>query len=163
MDFPLESIHKLAFKAAQAARCAGEQGKYWEMHDQLFANQKTLDAWMNHAEAVGLNAAQFDTCLNSGKYDGEIRKDLAMAQGAGLTGTPAFFLAVTDPTSTKVKTARALRGAQPYEAFKSAIDACAGRAGRQEDSIARSRLQLNCDCKVSIPSEAITGRRPSNP
>src|SRR6184192_3148593 len=50
---PLESIHNLAFKAAEAARCAGEQGKYWEMHDRLFENQKTLEPWATHAQAIG--------------------------------------------------------------------------------------------------------------
>ena len=123
MDFPLESIHKLAFKAAEAARCAGEQNKYWEMHDRLFANQKTLDAWTDHAKAVGLDATQFESCLQSGKFAADIRKDMAVAQSAGLTGTPAFFLAMTDPAGTKVKTLRFFKGAQPYAAFKAQIDA----------------------------------------
>jgi protein-disulfide isomerase len=123
MDLPLESIHKQAFKAAEAANCAGEQGKYWEMHDQLFANQKTIDTWTAHAEAVGLDVAGFEACLSSGKHAAEIRRDMAQAQSAGITGTPGFFLAVTDPASTKVKTVRALKGAQPYAAFKAQIDA----------------------------------------
>jgi len=53
VDFPLESIHKFAFKASEAAHCAGEQNKFWEMHDRLFANQKTLEPWTPHAEAIG--------------------------------------------------------------------------------------------------------------
>jgi protein-disulfide isomerase len=122
VDFPLESIHKQALKAAEAARCAGEQDKYWEMHDRLFANQKTLSAWTEHARAVGLDGAKFETCLQSGKYVADIRKDLTMGQGAGITGTPGFFLAVTDPASNKVKTLRVLKGAQPYAAFKAQID-----------------------------------------
>ena len=97
VDFPLESIHKHAFKAAEAARCAGEQGKYWEMHDQLFANQTTLSAWTDHAQAVGLDVASFEGCLSSGKFAADIRNGLTMAQGAGITGTPEFFLAVADP------------------------------------------------------------------
>ena len=123
MDFPLESIHKFAFKAAEAARCGGEQGKYWQMHDRLYANQQTLDAWTAHAEAVGLDGAQFESCLSNDKYAAEIRKDLAQGQGAGVTGTPAFFLGVTDPASTKVKTLSSLKGAQVYPAFKAQIDA----------------------------------------
>jgi len=67
MDYPLESLHKFAFKAAEAARCAGEQGKYWEMHDRLFANQTTLEPWTPHAEAVGLNVPRFEACMNSVK------------------------------------------------------------------------------------------------
>lgn len=124
IDLPLESIHKLAFKAAEAARCAGDQGKYWQMHDQLFANQKTLDTWGAHAQAVGLDTAKFDSCLTSGKFASEVRKDLTLAQSLGITGTPGFFIAVTEPGSTtKVRTVRSIKGAQPYLAFKAQLDA----------------------------------------
>ena len=123
LDLPLESIHKLAFKAAEAANCAGEQGKYWEMHDRLFANQQTLDAWTQHADAVGLDPAQFDGCLTGQRHSADIRREIAQAQSAGVSGTPGFFLALTEPGSTKVRPVRGLKGAQPYAAFKAAIDA----------------------------------------
>jgi protein-disulfide isomerase len=122
MDFPLESIHKFAFKAAEAARCAGEQGKFWEMHDRLFANQKELEVLKPHAEAVGLDVPKFEGCLTAGKYAEAIRKDAAEGQKAGVTGTPLFFLAYTDPKSSKVKTVARLSGAQAYDAFKAQID-----------------------------------------
>jgi protein-disulfide isomerase len=123
-EFPLEAIHPNAFKASEAANCAGEQGKYWEMHDRLFSNQNALAAQQlpSHAEAVGLDAGKFKTCLESGKYASKIRKDLADAQYAGATGTPTFFLGATDPKSAEVKTTKKLVGAQPYAAFKDAID-----------------------------------------
>ena len=123
LDMPLESIHKFAFKAAEAANCAGEQGKYWEMHDRLFANQQTIDSWNAHAEAVGLDVAKYEACLTSGQQGAEIRRDIAQAQVAGITGTPGFFLAATDPTSSKVKTLRSIKGAVPYAMFKAQIDA----------------------------------------
>jgi protein-disulfide isomerase len=119
---PLESIHKNAFKAAEAVRCAGEQGKYWEMHDRLYANQQALEPWKPHAEAIGLDAAKFEECLNSGREAANVRSDMAQAEKAGLTGTPSFFLAYTDPKGTKIKTVSRLTGAQPYAAFKAAID-----------------------------------------
>jgi protein-disulfide isomerase len=122
MDLPLEAIHKLAFKAAEVANCAGEQGKYWEMHDRLYANQKSLEPWTPHAEAVGLDTARFQECLDSGRHADEVRKDMAEAQKAGITGTPAFFLAYTDPSSSKVKTVTVMKGAQPFASFKAAID-----------------------------------------
>jgi protein-disulfide isomerase len=122
MDLPLESIHKHAFKAAEVAHCAGDQGKYWEMHDQLFSNQKTIDSWSAHAEAVGLDSTRFDSCLASGKYSAEIRGDITQAQRAGVAGTPGFFLAITEPGSTRVKSVKFLRGAQPFAAFKAEID-----------------------------------------
>lgn len=126
MDFPLESIHKFAFKAAETARCAAEQGKFWEMHDQLFGNQKTptdFSNWTAHAMAVGLKMDEFESCLGSGRHAGDIRKDLAQGRSAGVSGTPGFFLAFTDPTSTAVKTVRFINGAQPFAAIKAQIDA----------------------------------------
>ena len=92
------------------------------MHDRLFANQKTLEPWTPHAEAIGLDVKKFDACMSSGKYAEEIRRNLAEGGKAGVTGTPAFFLAYTEPGSTKIKTVTRLVGAQPYAAFKAAID-----------------------------------------
>jgi len=125
LDFPLESIHPHAFKAAEAAHCAGEHGKYWEMAARLFANQKALSPTdlPGHAEALGLDMAGFQQCLESGRYTGAIRKALADGRQAGVTGTPAFFLGVTEPNDGKVKALRQLKGAQPYAAFQAAIDA----------------------------------------
>ena len=122
MDLPLESIHKSAFKAAEAAECAGEQGKYWPMHDRLFGNQKALEPWAAHAEAIGLDAAKFEECMATARSAAEIRQDMAQAQKAGITGTPAFYLAYTDPGSSKVKSVTALKGARPFADFKVAID-----------------------------------------
>ncbi len=124
-EFPLESIHKYAFKAAEAAQCAAEQGKYFEMHDRLFANQQALavEQLPEHASAIGLNGGKFKECLDSGKYAAQIRKDLAEGQSAGISGTPTFFLGLTDPKDPKtIKVAKVLRGAQGYSAFQAAID-----------------------------------------
>ena len=123
-DFPLEAIHKEAFKAAEAAHCAGEQGAYWEMHTRLFANQRALGTkdLPQHAQALGLNVPKFQQCLDSGKHAARIRKDLADGQQAGVTGTPGFFIGVTKPNDPTVKVLRVLKGAQPYASFKDAID-----------------------------------------
>jgi protein-disulfide isomerase len=123
-DFPLESIHPQAFRAAEASYCANEQDKYWEMHDRLFANQKELGVkdLPRHAKALGMDATQFQQCLESGKYAARIRKDLAEGQTGGVIGTPGFFLGVTDPTGTDIIAPRLISGAQPYDAFKRAID-----------------------------------------
>ncbi len=82
-DFPLESIHKDAFKAAEAAECAGEQGKFLEMHARLFENQRALSDLSLHAEGIESDTAKFQQCLHSGKYAAKIRKDLADGQKAG--------------------------------------------------------------------------------
>jgi protein-disulfide isomerase len=112
-DLPLLNIHKNAGVAAEAAHCANDQGKFWEMHDRLFANQSKLSApeLKEHATAVGLEAEAFNQCLDSGKYTAEWRRDSEEASRLGLSGTPAFFI-----------NGRLLSGAQPFEAFAQVID-----------------------------------------
>lgn len=132
-DLPLESIHPHAFKAAEAAHCAGEQGKYWEMHDQLFQNQRALgpNALPAHAQAVGLDGAKFAQCLQEGKYAAEVRRDMAEAVAAGINGTPNFVIGIVnpkDPSDPRVRVYANIVGAQPYANFKAAIDAALAEA-----------------------------------
>ena len=124
-EFPLESIHPVAFKAAEAANCSGEQGKYWEMHDRLFTNQATISAQnlRDHADVLGLDAGKFKVCLESGKYATKVRQDLADAQKAGIAGTPTFLIGLTDPKGSEIKAVKKIVGAQNYAVFKAAIDA----------------------------------------
>ena len=128
-DLPLETIHRLAFKTAEATHCAGEQGKYWEAHDRFFANQGTLARkdLTAHAQALGLDVSAFDQCLDSGRHAERVRKDLGDAQKNGVTSTPSFLMGLTDPTGSQLRVVRRLRGAQPYEAFKEAIDSLLSR------------------------------------
>lgn len=122
-EFPLERIHPQAFKASEAALCAGDQGKYWEMHARLFAHQRALapDELPSHAQAVGLDQAKFSQCLEAGTKGAKVRKDLADGTKVGVTGTPAFFIGVADGATVKVT--RTIKGAHPYASFKEAIDA----------------------------------------
>jgi protein-disulfide isomerase len=124
-DFPLEAIHPHAFKAAEASHCAGDQGKYWEMHDRLFEHQQELAPTdlVTHAQALGLDVGKFNQCLDVSTHAERVRRDLGDGQQAGVTGTPSFFLGVLQPGDTKVRVVRALRGALPYGAFKAVIDA----------------------------------------
>ncbi len=123
-EFPLESIHSQAFKAAEAALCAGEQGKYWEMHDRLFGNQQALAPGdlSAHGQALGLDAAAFQQCLDSGRKAAKIRKDLAEGRQAGIGGTPTFFLGTVDDTGSSMKVLTVISGARPFSSFKAAID-----------------------------------------
>ena len=121
-EFPLDSIHPQAFRASDAALCAGDQGKYWEMHARLFANQRALAPGQlaSHAQAVGLDEAKFGQCLEGGTKAAKVRKDLADGAKAGVTGTPAFFIGVADGANVKVT--RTIKGAHPFASFKEAID-----------------------------------------
>jgi protein-disulfide isomerase len=123
MDLPLETIHQLAFKAAEAARCAADQGKYWEMHDRLFENQRALEPWTGHAEGIGLDAAKFDTCMGAGTHAASIRAAMKEAQKVGIAGTPGFVIGQVDPKDpSKVKGLTFIRGAQPFPRFKEELD-----------------------------------------
>lgn len=93
-DFPLREIHPLAQTAAEAARCAWEQGKFWEFHDALFADQSKLKEadLVASAKAIGLNDKSFRSCLASGKFKAKIEADLEDGRKVGVVGTPGFFI-----------------------------------------------------------------------
>ncbi len=112
-DLPLPN-HQNAPKAAEAAHCAGEQGKYWEMHAKLFANQRALEvpALKGYAKDLKLDQAKFDKCLDSGSTAAIVEASKKAGNEAGVTGTPAFFV-----------NGVLISGAQPFEAFKEIIDA----------------------------------------
>jgi protein-disulfide isomerase len=124
-DFPLQSVHPNAVKAAEAAGCAAKQGKYWEMHDRLFQYQNQLGAeeLPKHAEAIGLDKTSFEQCLSSGTQVAAVRNTLEEGIKAGVQGTPTFFLGVQNGDGQSVKVIQAIVGAQPYITFKEKIDA----------------------------------------
>jgi protein-disulfide isomerase len=124
-DNPVDQLHPQAIRAHEAARCAGDQGKYWEMHGRLFTGAGTHDdpALMSHAQALGLPAADFQACLGSGTHTDDIRRSAAEASSFGANGTPAFFLGLRDPATDQVRLMRAITGAQPFEVFAQALEA----------------------------------------
>jgi len=93
-DFPLTSIHDQASGAAQAARCAQMQGKFWEMHDLLFQNQSKLSAtlYLSLAEQLKLNTDSFSECLSSQETIGLINQNMAEGNQLGVKGTPYFYV-----------------------------------------------------------------------
>jgi protein-disulfide isomerase len=120
-DYPLE-MHPYARKAAEAAYCAGERGKYWEMHDALFQNQAALagSQLVEYARAVGVDPAEFERCLSSGRHTARVARGLNDGGQIGVQGTPTFIVGKTLPGDTIVGTV--IRGAQPFEIFRRAID-----------------------------------------
>lgn len=123
-NLAVEITHEHALKAAEAARCAREQGKFWEMHSRLFANQDalTLNDLLLHGQALKLDLPKFQKCLESGDYVSEIRKNKADGINAGMVITPTFFLGLTEPTESKVRVLKVIKGAQPYASFKETIE-----------------------------------------
>ncbi len=120
-DFPL-SFHQNAQKAAEAAECAGDQEKYWQMHDKLFEKGQSDGTGLNvadlknYAKELGLNSATFDNCLDSDKYKAEVEKDFNDGQTAGVSGTPTFYIGNSAKGYTQIV------GAQPYAVIKQVIE-----------------------------------------
>jgi protein-disulfide isomerase len=110
--FPL-SFHELAPKAGEAVACAGDQERFWEMHDRLWeaAGQIQPADLKEHAVALGLDADAFGECLDSGRNAALVEKDIEAGGRLGVSGTPAFFI-----------NGRPLIGAQPFEAFAEVIE-----------------------------------------
>ncbi|MHB8831526.1 MAG: DsbA family protein [Patescibacteria group bacterium] len=117
--FPL-SFHPNAEKAAEASECAAAQGKFWEMHDKIFAANKagamSVDAWKQAAKDLGLNTDKFNKCLDSGEMASRIAQDQAEGSAAGVGGTPATFINGT-----------LVEGALPFESFKTQIEAAGAK------------------------------------
>ena len=128
-DYPLEAVHPQALKAAEAARCAGDQEKYWEMHDRLLDNPRALGPkdLPEHAGALGLDVPSFQQCLDSGRYEEAIREDIEAGLRAGVRGTPTFFLGLTEANDSPVKVLRRIPGASEYVGFKRLIDSLLSR------------------------------------
>ena len=120
-DFPLTQIHPQAFVAAQAGNCAREQGKFWEFHDKLFANQSALqpEFLKKYAADTGLDTAKFNQCLDTSKYEARVQEALGAGGRLGITSTPTLFV-----------NGRMINGAQPIEVFETAIDDELARGGK---------------------------------
>ena len=127
-DFPLSQIHPQAQLAAEASRCAGEQGKFWEYHDQLY-NSANLErsALTDYSRTLQLDEKQFNSCLASGKYKAQVDRDLQEGTQAGVSGTPGFFV-----------NGLPMSGAQPLEAFTRVVEEeLARKRDAKQDSIPR--------------------------
>ena len=111
-DFPIDQLHPQARKAHEAARCAGDQGKFWPYHDVLYAKAPAgPDQLKVFAQDLGLTLRDFEQCLNSGKYQATVEADVREGKRLGVTGTPTFFI-----------NGRLLTGAQPLEQFVQVIE-----------------------------------------
>jgi protein-disulfide isomerase len=100
-DFPLIQIHEHAFLASRAGRCAHEQGRFWEYHDLLYAEQRdwsprdqdeVLPLYIDYAEGIGLDRTAFEGCLRSDRHAAEVSKNMRLGQSLGVPGTPTLFI-----------------------------------------------------------------------
>jgi protein-disulfide isomerase len=120
-DFPLD-FHEGARPAAEAARCAGASGRYWDYHDLLFLAQPAFsrDELITYADRVGLDRTAFSLCLDARRFSAAVEDDMAEGRALGVSGTPTFFV-----------NGRRLVGAHPIETFREAVDDALADVGRK--------------------------------
>lgn len=149
--FPLD-FHPLAFDAALAAECAGEQGKFFEMHDLLFKTQELWNAANNKgylkslASQLGLNKQSFDKCFDSEKYKKKIRQDIAEGTAQGVQGTPTFFI-----------NGKPLVGAQPFDNFVKAIERARGKPSVIQPPVVQPKPLEPKSPPVTVPLQVVCG------
>jgi protein-disulfide isomerase len=126
IDYPIEQLHPDAFKAHEAANCAGDQGKFWEMHAKIFSTP-TRDASQLVAQAVelGMDGGKVKACLDGGKYGKPVRESVARMEQLGIDSTPTFLIGLTPAPGQPMKVVKVVKGAMPYAEFKKAIESVA--------------------------------------
>ena len=123
LHYPIEQLHPDAFRSHEAASCAADQGKFWELHAKLFEQPaRSIDQLVPMAQAAGLDSAAFRACMESGKHSQAVKDSVARIQKLGINGTPAFLIGRTPTGGQPMKVVKYVEGAQPYAAFKSAFD-----------------------------------------
>jgi protein-disulfide isomerase len=128
-NFPLESIHPNARKAGEAAECAARQGRFWEMHERLFADPNALAQNLTQsADALGLDGATFNRCMEGEAAD-VISADLAEGRRLGVATTPTFFVGIVQRDGS-IQLAKRVSGARSFEVFQSLIDSVTTAKGK---------------------------------
>jgi len=124
-NLPDLAAHPQAFKAHEAAACAGDQGGFWEMHDLLFANQSALamDDLVAYAGSLELDPDVFRYCLTSGAHAATIQRDVDEGQNGGVTLTPVVAVGLTEPDGESIEVMQVVVGVQPHSVFEDAIEA----------------------------------------
>ena len=123
MDFPLDT-HRHAFKAAVAARCAGDQGAFWEMHDHLFQRQREIQpaAFKGFAEELGLDVDRFEGCMAGSSHEAGIKADVAQGKASGVNGTPIFLIGTYNGETGSVTVKQQMRGVKPFPMVEKMLD-----------------------------------------
>jgi protein-disulfide isomerase len=151
MEFPAAERGPESLAAANAARCAGEQGKYWEMRERLYAHPYSHDAggFQVQGGLLGLEPSAYERCLETLAHEEVIRAHVAVGLQLGVRGTPSFFLGVPTGDGNRVQLLRRIVGAQPAELFRTEIDTAL--AAWAEPSVPASSLSSGCSPAGASP------------
>jgi protein-disulfide isomerase len=122
IHYPIAQLHPDAYKSHEAAMCAGDQGKFWDLHAKLFETpMKTADQFTAIAQSLGLDTTAFRACLDSNRHAKEVQDSVARITKMNVNGTPMFLVGKTSPDG-QIKVAKLIEGAQSFETFKAALD-----------------------------------------
>jgi len=132
-DLPIADNHPMAIRAHEAAHCADEQHKFWDLHPKLFSAPGTHDPASLEARAkeAGLDLAAFRECISSGRTTAGIQASVDLAEKLGADGTPMFFVGLRDLATNRVRVLDTLSGAQPYSAFQRMLDEAIAESGKK--------------------------------
>jgi protein-disulfide isomerase len=124
VDYPIAQLHPDAFRSHEAAACAADQGKFWEMHMSLWAGTPVRDVESLTAKAasVGVDAAAFTACMTSGKHSAAVKDSVSRMERLGIGGTPMTLVGLAPAPGQPMKIVQYIYGAKPYDEFKSIID-----------------------------------------
>ena len=123
IHYPIDQLHPDAFRSHEAASCAADQGKFWELHAKLFEKPvRTSDDIVAHAQAAGLDAGALRTCMENGKHRAMVRDNVSRMQAIGVDSTPLFLIGKTPPPGKPMEIEAVVRGAYPFEQFKTTFD-----------------------------------------
>jgi protein-disulfide isomerase len=125
LHYPIDQLHPNAYRSHEAASCAADQRKFWDLHAKLWEGDKpvnTVEEITTIAQSAGLDMSAFRQCLDSGKHTQEVKDSVARIQKLGINGTPAFLIGRTPPAGQPVKVNKFVEGALPYPAFKEALE-----------------------------------------
>lgn len=123
LHYPIEQLHPDAYRSHEAASCAADQQKFWDLHNRLFETPlRTIEQLVPLAQTAGLDPGAFRTCLESGRHGKAVRDSVARIQKLGINGTPAFLIGRTPASGGTMKVTKFVEGAQPFSAFQKALD-----------------------------------------
>jgi protein-disulfide isomerase len=123
IHYPIDQLHPDAYRSHEAASCAAEQGKFWQLHTKLFETPaKTTEQIVAIAQTAGLDTGALETCMKNGKYSQAVRDSVARMVKLGADSTPLFLIGVTPADGEPMKVLKVVKGAHPFAEFKKAID-----------------------------------------
>ena len=123
IHYPIDQLHPDAFRSHEAASCAQDQGKFWELHTKLFETPaKTTEQIVAIAQTAGLDSTALKACMDSGKYSKAVRESVANMQELGADSTPLFLIGLTPAPGQPMKIVQVIKGAYPFSEFKTRLE-----------------------------------------